>query len=132
MIRYKVVMTEDRSSVFARDRFTLTYEKGKVVEAEKGTLGIMVFDTLSNAKAFQSWCSRNSSLTTILRVRPMGKGKKPVSISECVKADSFISFYSIAKKQGGFPLIGQILRDFHYTISPPMGTICYKAVEVLD
>ena len=53
--KYKVVtcVNDYLISCIAEGKYTLTYEIGKEVEAVKGSVGIMCFDTLTNAKKFR-------------------------------------------------------------------------------
>ena len=111
-IRWKV-LTHGRHSSYAEGKFRLEYFKGKVVKAEPETLGIMVFDTFKNANLF---IHNNTLAYKIIKVRPIGRGKKEPTICSCI-SEGAINYFYTSKYRG---------------CSPPPGTICYPAVEVLE
>lgn len=108
--RWKVL--RGRHSCSARGYFGLYYAKGTTVEALPGTLGIMVFDTWRHAADFMG---RNR---TIIMVKAIGQGKNCPLVSGWTDEFDLKRFY--AKEQ-----------RFVAKIKPPLGTICYPAVEVL-
>jgi len=118
-IRYKVIkisyFTDKRISCFAEGKYSRNYTKGRTVKASPSTLGIMVFDTEENAKRFI--CNPNYGLR-IIRVNPIGRGKRPKYISKYFESDRLSYFYTS--------------KDFRLEASPPLGTICYPAVKVLE
>lgn len=127
IIRYKLVIRDTRRSIYAEGKFSLYYTKNKVVKAESGTFGIMVFDTEPNAEAFAHRCSIPRQGISILRVKPLGKGKRPKYISKGFGMDrlkEFYEFYSTKKFAS--------LKDSFISVEPPTGTMCYKAVKVLN
>uniref|UniRef100_A0A6M3JIJ6 Uncharacterized protein n=1 Tax=viral metagenome TaxID=1070528 RepID=A0A6M3JIJ6_9ZZZZ len=115
--RWKVIMTDSRESAFAEGKFSLKYIKGNITKAKKETLGIMVFDTKRNAEAFLH-CSIYCRGQKIIRVLPIGNGKRPKYIAENCSALGIQRFYNPLKV-----IFGGV---------PPNGTICYSAVRVMD
>ena len=94
-----------------------TYERDTVVRAKEGSLGIFTFKT---KKAAREFIERYGSLKhiTILRVKPIGKGKTPTEIVLGGSVlNSILDFYS---------------GKFCKKVPPPQGTICYPAVKVLN
>lgn len=119
-IRWKVVKidlaTGKRYSVTATEKYCREYPKGATVKALPNTLGLMTFKTKCQARQFQGQVDIPD--TVIIRVKSIGKGKRPSSISIFGGAASFLdAFYS------GDGIVTRFI---------PSGTICYPAVEVLD
>lgn len=105
------------SSLAHSFKYVNVYTKGKTIHALKSTLGIFVFRTRYQAVKFV-WDYGIQSIVKILHVRPIGRGKVPKDIARTgTNHDLIIAFYS------GFNV---------NIINPPLGTICYPAVEVLD
>ena len=115
MIRWKV-LNEYKRSCYARGEFSLIYEKGTIVNAKAGTLGIMVFKTKTEAKLFKK--GRGFRTFHIIKVNSIGRGKVPSSISHHILETSIRSFYKASSVEN--------------SSDPPKGTICYKSVEVLE
>lgn len=90
---------------------------GTVVTAESGTLGLMVFPTKKNAKAFIKKTGVLKGPAKILKVLPIGKGKKITEICPTQNEADLNSFYKVLN---------------YCTISAPPGTMGYPAVKVLD
>lgn len=114
MIVWKVIRSKDRSSLFSTGKYKLYYEKGSIVSAVPGTLGIMCFKTKREAIQFGSGLGG----TSIVKLRTIGRGKVPEKI--CREADSH-SLNLFYKKSGS-----------NMSFNPLIGTRCYPKVEVLD
>ena len=113
-IRYKI-LSRYRYSFFAEGDYSLHYPKDETVKALPGTLGIMVFDTFANAVAFRGTVYKECP---IVKVKPIGRGKKQPEICAFISQDRINDFYQL---------------KFDFTVEPsPIGTICYPAVEVLE
>jgi len=126
MIRWKIIGQEDRQSASIKtEEFTLRYPVGAVVTAAPDTLGIMVYTRKRDAVKFMQklkgsmflWCRRKLK---IVRVQGIGRGTKPLRISQCLDRTSLRIFYWKAAASWSSPG------------APPQGTICYKQVKVLD
>jgi hypothetical protein len=123
MKRYKVVYYDAINgaftSIFSPPKYSLIYELGEITTAKKNTLGIMVFKRHSDAFRF----SFNLYNSTILTVKPIGRGKTPAFIvpgtREKIGDKEYDEFYK------------DITSHYKY-IAPPEGTICYPTVEVLN
>ena len=124
-VAYKVVRKVSRESVLAEGKYRLIYKKGTVVHTIPGTLGIMVFDYLSLARAFiKHVLGPPLSNFAVVRVKPIGKGTMPLSVSVGVLEEQLSKFYAIHPAPCN-PFIP-------YNTTPPLGTTCYEAVEVLE
>jgi len=105
-------------SVMALGNYQLAYPPGQVVSADAETLGITVFRTLENARKF-IWNSLRPGkhLYLIVKVKPIGRGKRVRLVSLFRNSKSLTDFYA-----------GRWVEK----CPPPEGTLCYKAVEVLS
>lgn len=121
-IKWKVVFEKSRKSMYARGTFALTYNKDTIVEAIKGSLGIMVFKTRWQAERFAEtqYLDDNPMRESfmVVRVRTFSRGVVPKKISCRIDAYNIALFYN-------YPYDG-------YSVDPPMGTICYDKVEVIN
>jgi len=129
-VKYKVV-SEDNKSAFLSlcngiKKYRLNYKKDTIVEAPKGTLGIMVFERKYQAEKFIRRQTDCPACFNIKRVLSIGKGKKPYSICRISILDSDYDLDQFYRKN--------IIDPFYRIskVSPPDGTICYPAVKVLD
>lgn len=130
-IRWKVIRFDkngDRVSVFAPGAYKMSYPKGSIVEAEKGTLGLMVFHRKMDAEAFIDNFCCHSLIAEPIKVEGLGKGKKPKAIlRHCGidKESELDAFYR------GIPmeLNPQTLIR---TTQAPEGTLCYDKIRVLE
>ena len=116
--KYKVIKKETRFSaiISGNSKYALRYLKGTRVWALPKTLGVMVFDTKTRAENFTLYDGENALI--IVRVLPYGMGKRPSRISGGIYTNDMDIFY------------GKNTRWF--SSSPPLGTICYKGVYVVD
>uniref|UniRef100_A0A6M3JRX3 Uncharacterized protein n=1 Tax=viral metagenome TaxID=1070528 RepID=A0A6M3JRX3_9ZZZZ len=116
MIRWKTVR-EDRTSCYSPLGYARKYLVGKTVKAKKGTLGLMCFETHTDAAIFAFVHNLK-----VIKVRTKSRGKRPKHIAP-----------------GGFTLRYKANFDAFYRAPrrsmelrhPPSGTICYQSVEVL-
>lgn len=121
VVRWKVVRISPDgipiSCVAKGDKYRKNYIKGEVVRATKGTLGIMTFNTYENARRFMI----DAGICKILKVLPIGKGKVVDCICDFYSEEWLDKFYENSS-------------DFSYlgTTHVPEGTICYKAVKVIE
>lgn len=114
MKRFKVLGFH-RESCYAQGKFRKKYEEDEIVAAVPGTLGIMVFKSLEEAKAFR--IPRAHKCFQIVTVEPIGRGKTPKRIAG-------VSEYSIKR------FYMKDSREYRDLV--PKGTICYPAVMVLE
>ena len=115
-VKFKVVFVDiggRRHSAFASGKYNLDYSKNSVVKARKGTFGIAVFETRYQAESFQERLPYK-----IIRVRPVGRGKAVKLVCGNQSEFELDNFYN--------------KRLMSLTILPPLGTIFYPAVEVLE
>ena len=118
MIAYKLVTRKDRRSIFVpkESRYCLTYEKGKVVNAVKGTLGIFCFTEKKTAIRFYSY--RGRAFTKILKV--IGNTPStPLKVSSRCAGDHLLdAFYS----SNAFSFVPCFLAN----------TVCFQSIKVLE
>ncbi len=107
IVKYNKSMFEHRKG------YNLRYIQGGITTAREDTLGVFCFKTKKQAKNFLKTVTAYEK--RILRVLPIGRGKTPKYICGY---GGLLYFYS--KKS--------CVSDMS---SPPKGTICYPAVEVL-
>jgi len=117
IIRYKIVC-KDRTSLFTDPPYKFKYIKGKIITAKDETFGIFTFKTLIDVEKFSSFSLKTN--ISVLKVRPIGRGKVPKLISRYITSRKISNFY-----KDSYPSLFNIM-------SPPQGTICYKSVEVLE
>ena len=120
---YKVVrilVNNVRVSVFAGGSYCREYQKDKIVEAEPGSYGIMLFETWNDASLFRpdSWRMRR-----IIKVQPIGRGKRVKFVSSAQSEDNLYEFYKTNHRDHDWSLIA---------LAAPPGTICYPKVKVLE
>ncbi len=98
-VKYKVVKRKSRMSamVNGNSKYARRYIDGRDVYARHDTLGIMVFETLTAADDFISWWDiapyQPHKDLIILRVLPIGRGKKVRRIAADVDTDVIDRFY---------------------------------------
>ena len=113
-IRYKVV-NEERESCYVQGKYKLKYNQGDIVKADIKTHGIMTFKDYNSAKKFYSE-NQCRFYGSILQVKPFGKAKRVRKVSYRI-SDALLDIYYGNKRMN--------------TVTPPNGTLCYHAVEVL-
>lgn len=111
---YKLVTEDYKSGFITTKKYKLIYKIGTIVTAPPGTLGIMLFDTLDNAKAFMKYCVFRGK---ILVVESLGGITKPRTISRFTLGDMLSLYY----KNG----------EIYNTRIPPKGTVCCQSVKVI-
>ena len=114
--RWKVIKKDTRTSIIINKRspFCLTYLPDTIVTAPKGTIGIMTFETKGDADWW--WKNRHSDYL-IIKVIPIGRGHRPKLISSDVLTRLLRLFYKKGECRN---------------MKPPVGTICYPAVQVIE
>jgi len=124
-IKYKVVKCKTRMSAMinGNSKYSNRYENGDNVYAFDGSLGIFVFETLTEAvKWMQAWndavFSEVTKDLTILDVVPLGRGKRVRFISNDIDTNALDQFYD---EDGGGCVLG----------SPPDRSITYPGVHVI-
>jgi hypothetical protein len=118
-VKYKVVKKNRTSCVVSnKSKYCIKYEKGKIIESQKKTLGIFCFNTRKQAKYFMEYDLMFLEDYNIIKIKPLSKGKKPKMISCFPDRNSGIYYFYKSKR--------------NYTFSTPDGTICYPKVLVLD
>lgn len=115
MIKWKVV-SRSKKSMFARGKYSIDYDyaPGMVVSAPPDTIGIMVFGRKTDALHFAGTVLFPYH---IVKVKPIGRGKKPEKVSWTIDEKGLDAFYQATDDSVG--------------TCPPKGTICYPAVEVV-
>ncbi len=128
-IRYKVVQKHYRSSVTVSElpKYCRVYEKGSVVKAVEGTLGIFVFVSEERAYNFFGYTSAydtpSHSIYQVIKVETIGEETHPSSIvANTDKEAALDNFY-------GKPSNSDVKA---ICLSSPLGTICCKEVLVLE
>ncbi len=121
-IKYKVVKRKSRMSamVNGNSKYAIQYLDGHAAYANSGTLGVMVFETLTAAEEFTDmWrraYDRAGKDLIILRVTPIGRGNRVRWIAAGVDTDAIDHFY-----EDKSALLGE----------PPDRTMAYPGVHVL-
>lgn len=117
IIRWKVVDEKRRSYIVSPNSIhSLLYIKGTIVEEKIKGLGIMCFETEEQARDFGRF--NPPGYRKIIKVRAIGRGKRIKIIARIWKG-SMLEKYLFSFKD----VAGQRMA--------PIGTICYKSVEVL-
>lgn len=106
-----------RQSLFALGRYNLIYRENTIVRAVPGSIGIMLFDTYMNARMY---AARYWDNYEILQVETFGEGIRPDYIAGTSHEPGLDSFY----KTGDYSSKNRRV--------PPIGTICYMKIRVLD
>jgi len=121
-VKFKVVreIGERRVSAFAAGNYSLDYPKNSIVRTIEGTLGVAVFGRRSEAEKF---CERRLFLE-IVRVLPIGRGRTVKKVSRHQNDSALDVFYGSKEKNS-------IYYDFA-PMSPPLGTMFYPAVKVIE
>ena len=92
--------------------YSLEYEKGKLVTAIEGSVGVLTFTSRRDARRFANYYQ------IILRVQPVGKGRT---------IRNLCGLYEVGEK------IEEWYRDgMPPGMAAPDGTMAYPAVEVLE
>jgi len=122
-IIYKVVNKWSGSCTVPRmSDYYLIYDKGTIVTAIKGSLGIMCFENERCAANFSRYFL-SVGVYKILKVRGIGDAHYPPKISSMYVRNSFeISPLTAFYEHWAHP---------SWYVSPPKGTVCYLQVEVL-
>jgi len=123
-MEYYKVVNSSYGSVCAIGKYYNIYGLGKIVEASEGTLGIMVFDSYTYACNFRN--IHGDSDCRILAVEGMRRATRPKQICMSVKVSIMDEFYDERNSKS-------FSGSFNYasTMSPPIGTVCYKKIRVL-
>ena len=122
MIVYKVVKKNTNySCMVGCSKYCTKYEKGSVMEDHNG-MGFFCFKTLKAAKSFRINCLARSFSYKIKRIQPLSRGATPKEICTSLSENWLDCFYRPGPK---------IIYQPVYS-TPPLGTICYKKIEVLD
>ena len=131
-IRFKVVLAEDRSSIYmSRDnlshlRLSKKYPKGRILNAPKNTLGMMVFKRKCDA---YKWIRMNNVCSQdqrIIKVQSYGRGKKPNLLPDFTNIDHFIEDFAKDPKEAI-----RNLGRYYNAMVVPTGTLCYQKLKVL-
>jgi hypothetical protein len=116
---YKVIKKDRTSSTLStKSPYLLKYLKSFETKAVPGSLGIFCFKTRRSAEMFVGWYNDNR---LIVRVSPIGRGIKPKSISSSRNKKDINRFYEKSRTNIMFSMR-----------QPPIGTICYPSVLVLE
>lgn len=122
-IKYKVVKRRSRMSAMinGNSKYARRYLDGEAVYAHGETFGIFVFETLGEAESwaaawFQGYDECKDLI--VLKVIPIGRGKKLSFIADGVDTETLDNFY------------GEPEEDRVYTY-PPNRTMAYPGVHVL-
>jgi len=123
MIRFKVTTLDDKSCVTSKrdEGFTKLYKDNTIIEADKSTIGLMIFKTKKAALCFiEDYKNSIYSSWKVKRVIPLDKGKTPRWIAFCYRIFEFNN----SMKEYGIPLCSD-------SASPPSGTICHFKIKVI-
>ncbi len=129
-IRYKVIKRKSRCSavVNGNSRYALKYIPGITVLALEGTLGVMVFKTITPAKKFAANLNSYSYEWTdkppryiVVRVATYGKGKFIYEIAYDYTTQGISNYYN-----------DSIYHDFMTTAIPMEYTMGYPGVTPLE
>ena len=95
--KYKVVKRRSRMSAMinGNSKYSLQYYDGDSVYANENTLGVFVFETLKGAEQWMwHWNDgREDKDLIILKVFPVGRGKKLRFIAESIDTEALDMFY---------------------------------------
>ena len=132
MIRYKVVRLDfgNRHSCYATGKYRLAYRKNTIVTAKKGTLGIAVFERRYQAENFLHNEFSSDRGCEIIRVIPIGRGKRYRFVCESQDAMNLNIFYHRYRSNLNV-FLRKIPPQLH-SMSSPIGTIFYQQVKVLE
>ena len=121
---YKVIKRRTRMSAIinGRSKYGRLYKKGKTIYADPNTLGIMCFKTKEEAVNFardlSGWNYHHNKNFKVVKVKPIGKGKKIHYISKFLTTNSLDNFYSNIRES--------------VMATAPNGTVGYPGVFVVD
>jgi hypothetical protein len=120
-VRYKVVKRRSRGScsLNGNSKYSLKYKKETEVHARPETVGVMCFVNFEDAKFFMRRHPWLGEHLMILKVIPMGKGKR-------------IDEISVPRKLNEYYHSEQVNHCHFYILPAPRGTICYPAVYVTE
>ena len=127
-VRYKVVDSQRKSCLVNYFSYSITYNKGKIAKAIPGSVGIFTFKTKYDAVTFINSPVPYDFGRIILRVEGIGRGFVPKMMSASYSSWSIMDTINHIMGHGIKTAMSD--RFFHYR--PPIGTICYKAVRVID
>jgi len=127
MIKYKVVDNNRRSwsSSLIPKRFVRFYHVGETVEAEKDSVGLMVFDMFIQARAWMN--NMEHARYKIIEVVVEGEGVVPKFLVN-IKNESLCWISEYYTKDVFFM---DNMREFS-TWNTPVGTRCYNRVTVIS
>ena len=137
---YYKVTNINSCSIYSKGKYNLHYTKGKTVEAVSGSLGIMVFDSMSNVHSFLKYQIltdsklKESIHQRVLVYKVIGIGKKPTPeyISSYITEDKINEYYINKNNKNLTVLRSQVnLSTKQFTPTLP-GTVCFKKVQVID
>ena len=140
MIRFKVVTLDRKSSTYDRGDydFVLDYPKDTTVTAPKWSIGIMVFDTKTQAKEYISLFNDYIAKDLrIIKVQTIGRGRRPLKILNLNLINNHNIFDTLRGQSEFYKDImfsGEVTTNCTYnTFWPvPDGTMCYLSVKVLS
>ena len=122
--KYKVVKRKSRMScmINGNSKYARQYLDGEKVYAHGNSLGVMVFETLDSADNFASiWNDYNNLRSAkdlvILKVIPIGRGKRVVWIARGIDTMTLDNFYST--------------KHTCFRSQAPDRTMAYPGVEVI-
>lgn len=123
--KYKVVKRRSRMSamVNGNSKYARQYLADTTVHAHGETVGIMVFHTFHQAKSWiEPWNMSSDKDLAIIKVMPIGRGKRVSWLSGGVATEDIEQFYTEASQMG------------HNSpwILPPAGTMAYPGVYVME
>jgi hypothetical protein len=129
VVWYKVVNNKRRSVVVDRyntnpfiiNALALTYNKGEIVKAKRGSYGCFCFKDQYAAESF----SREEARSIVIRVRPIGTIKPVPKRIPGLKTTSLDYVKDAVKKLRSGQLVS-------VSWEVPASTVCCTAVEVLD
>ena len=124
-IKYKVVKRKSRMSAMinGNSKYARKYLDGHAVRAHGGTVGILVFDTLTAAEQWADVWNQPHQLIgdakdlIVLQVIPIGRGKRITFLANGIDTKELDRFYNRG--------------DYYYSAECPDRTMAYPGVHVL-
>ena len=119
-IYYKVTLP-DGDSIFAKGRYCLSYEPGKVVRASSDTYGIFCFKTIDYANKFRrDHYLKNGKIQRIL-ANELDEIAIPDNLICSEQWEGALGRFYL-REEDGVPIL---------LMHPPAGTICFRKIRVI-
>lgn len=114
------------SNYYCYEDYCLTYEKGKIVKAPEGTMGIFLFKKKDDAQLFISNLSiKSEDHISIIKVKNIGRLVERTLAVHPSNQSYFTKYLKLIRSH-------RLRYDNSYTWFVPKGTYTCKAVKVLE